>query len=68
MAFLNSREAENNTWRLKGWDPYSNQKSIHYHTYGANYPASLSHIRLQPEDEDKNDTSEISKRPGQETL
>ena len=57
--------------RLKDWHPNNNQQCIHCHTYGANYPASLSHIRLQPENEGKNDTAEISKRPdkaGHETL
>ena len=65
------QEEKDNTWRLNGWDSKNNQQSIHCHTYSANYPTSLSHFRLQPENEDKNNTAEISKRSdkaGHETL
>ena len=65
------KEKDKQLGGLIDWDPKNNQQSIHCHTYSANYPTSLSHFRLQSENEDKNNTAEISKRPdkaGHETL
>ena len=61
---------DNNSWRSRGWDTKNNQRSIHCHTYNANYQTSLFHIRLLLENEDElyRQNFQSTDKAGHETL